>query len=126
MQTVCSPWRNGRQSDDVRALAALDAFGPDHLDRLLSDVRYAQNASRRCFDEGDIATPVAYELATSVLSLIFENCATRKSGTGLDVPDLPDLAWLQENAPLQRERWSVVYRGGAPVWPYRQRSHGAS
>ncbi|MDI3366254.1 hypothetical protein [Pantoea sp. V108_6] len=85
-----------------RALAALDAFGPDHLDRLLSDVRYAAERITTMLDEGDIATPVAYELATSVLSLIFETVPPEE-WDGVDVPDLPDLAWLQENAPLQRE-----------------------
>ena len=85
-----------------RALAALDVSGPDHLDHLLSDVRYAAQRITTMFDEGDIATPVAYELATSVLSLIIETVPPEE-WDGVDVPDLPGLSWLQENAPLQRE-----------------------
>lgn len=36
-----------------RALAALDAFGPDHLGDLLSDVRYAAERITTMLDEGD-------------------------------------------------------------------------
>ncbi|MGP2450671.1 hypothetical protein ACTUSR_16425 [Pantoea stewartii subsp. indologenes] len=85
-----------------RALAALDLLGPDHLDDLLSDVRYAAERITTMLDEGDIATPVAYELATSVRSLITETVPPEE-GDWVDVPDLPGLSWLQENAPLQRE-----------------------
>ncbi|WP_210510788.1 hypothetical protein [Pantoea ananatis] len=85
-----------------RALAALDVSGPDHLDHLLSDVRYAAQRITTMLDEGDIATQVAYELATSVLSLIIETVPPEE-WDGVDVPDLPGLSWLQENAPLQRE-----------------------
>ncbi|WP_324022052.1 hypothetical protein GC090_22570 (plasmid) [Pantoea sp. JZ29] len=85
-----------------RALAALDVLGPDHLDDLLSDVRYAAERITTMLDEGDIATPVAYELATSVRSLITETVPPEE-WEWVDVPDLPGLSWLQENAPLQRE-----------------------
>jgi len=36
-----------------RALAALDVSGPDHLDHLLSDIRYAAELITTMIDEGD-------------------------------------------------------------------------
>ena len=84
-----------------RALAALDAVGPDHLEDLSADVRYAAQRITTMLDEGDIATPSAYELATSVRSLAIE--IVPAEWAWVDGPDLPSLEYLQENAPLQRE-----------------------
>jgi len=90
-----------------RALAALDAVGPDHLEDLSADVRYAAQRITTMLDEGDIATPSAYELATSVRSLAIE--IVPAEWAWVDGPDLPSLEYLQKHVPLQREALRQSY-----------------
>ncbi|WP_273759593.1 hypothetical protein [Pantoea ananatis] len=90
-----------------RALAALGATGPDDGDDLLSDIRYAAELITTMIDEGDIATPSAYELATSVRSLATETVPAEWAW--VDGPDLPALEYLQKHAPLQREALRQSY-----------------
>ncbi|MGX9377403.1 hypothetical protein ACWXV6_21805 [Pantoea ananatis] len=84
-----------------RALTALDASGPDDGDDLFSDIRYAAELITTMLDEGDIATPFAHELATSVRSLAIETLP--EAWRWAFGPDLPALEHLQEHAPRQRE-----------------------
>ncbi|WP_205954809.1 MULTISPECIES: hypothetical protein [Pantoea] len=90
-----------------RALDALEATGPDDGDDLLSDIRYAAELITTMIDEGDIATPSAYELATSVRSLATETVPAEWAW--VDGPDLPALEYLQKHAPFQREALRQSY-----------------
>lgn len=106
-----------RRTDDLIRLAkhegrlmmmhSLSAMGTADDGDVSDDVCFAAELIRTMLSEGGIATPFAYELASSVRALA--DGLWPEGWDLLEGPDLPGPEYLQENAPLQREALRQSY-----------------
>lgn len=91
---------------DLMKHRAMQKLGVD-TEELFDDLQLAVACITTMIDRGDIVTPSGYELASSVRSLAIELYPV--AWEAVDGPDLPELAWLQADAPGCREAERQLY-----------------
>ncbi|MEN4591703.1 hypothetical protein [Pantoea agglomerans] len=85
---------------DLMKHRAMEKLGVNTED-LFDDLQMAASCISTMINKGDIVTRSGYELASSVRSLAIE--LYPEAWEAVDGPDLPELAWLQADAPGCRE-----------------------